>query len=458
MLVHKAMHEYQRKALKFSLENRDSYQSLDLGLGKTLVALMWIRNIKAKGVLVVGPIKVMYNTWPEEIKKWTPNLTYAIVHGPDKRQALLSKVDVYLTSFSTLIWLFKTCKGLKHLPFDAIIIDEGSKIKAHNTKMFKALRAMADLFPKGKIILSGTPAPNSLLNLWSQYFFLDGGIRLEKAYTRYQLKYFENVDKDGRVWVIKAGAAPIIHERIRDITYRLEGTDYIKLPGRIDNFIKLRLPESVRKKYDELEQEFFLELDSGNTVELFNKMGLSMKLRQIVQGAVYTDKLGHFEELHTEKVEALQELMEINEGKPVLCAIQFIFELELIRRVFPTAPVIRGGVSNDEATRLIGMWNQGKIPLLLCHPQSLSHGMNLQSGGNIVLWFALPWSGDVYEQFIGRLKRQGQTADNVIVHHLVMQKTVDTAIAMSLKNKAKGQRALLDYLNKYHKGELEGQL
>jgi SNF2 family DNA or RNA helicase len=455
MIVHPKAHKYQAKALKFSLDNRASYQSLDLGLGKTLIAIMWANNIEHRGVLIVSPIKVMYNTWPSELKKWAPDMTYSVVHGPNKLKALHAKADVYLTNFESIVWLFAAIKKMKRVPFNALIIDEGSKIKAHNTKRFKALRAMRDIFTEGKIILSGTPAPNSLLNLWSQYFMLDSGVRLGKAYGEYQARYFDPLDRDGRMWAIKPGVSQVIYDRIKDITFRLDGADYIEMPERVDNFIKLTLPPSAREKYDTLEKDFFLELGEGKNIELFNSMALSMKLRQLVQGAIYTDKERNYEVIHNEKIEALQEVVEEAQGTPVLCAIQFIFELDLIRSVYPNAPVIRGGVSNTEATRLVQLWNERKIPLLLCHPNSLSHGMNMQYGSNIIVWLGLPWSGEVYEQFIGRLKRQGQSEKTVVVNHIICRNTIDVAIANALRNKAKGQQALLDYINKYHNGEME---
>lgn len=455
-VYHPAMHEYQRKALDFALEHKESYQSLGLGLGKTLIAIQWIVNVKPKATLVVAPIKVMWNTWPDELQKWAPHLKYVVLHGPDKARLLQSKADVYLINYEGLVWLYTTLwKNKKRIPFNAVILDEGTKIKSHSTKRFKALKAMRPLFTAGKIVLSGTPAPNTLLNLWSQYFFLDGGERLDKHYTKFQVKYFEPLGTDGRVWVIKTGVAPLIYEKIRDITFRLEGTDYVKMPKRIDNFIKLTLPPEVRRQYDELESEYFLALDQEKSIEVFNSAAISMKLRQFVQGAVYTGIDREYHVFHQEKIEALKELVEQNEGTPILCAIQFIFELELIHKVFPGTPCIRGGVSNTDARALVQAWNRKELPLLLCHPNSLSHGMNMQSGGNIIVWHGLPWSGEVYEQFIGRLERQGQLAETIVVNHFIMKGTIDVAIAASLKSKAKGQKDLLDYIRKYHAGELE---
>lgn len=469
MITHPKAHEYQVRALKFSLETTvhnhlTSYQAIDLGLGKTLIALMWVSNIEYRAVLVVSPIKVMYNVWPQEIAKWTPDLKYTIVHGPDKLTRLKEKgVDIFLTNYESIVWLFAAIKKMKHIPFDAIILDEGTKIKDCRTKRYKALRAMRDLFPAGKMILSGTPMPNSHLNLWAQYYFLDGGVRLGKAYGEYQARYFDPVDTDGRVWRIKQGCDRVIQERIRDVTFHLDGTDYIKMPSRIDNFIKIDLPKDVQKKYKLLEEKYFLELEEGKSLEVFNKLALGTKLRQFVQGALYTDDgkgkgPRPYEVFHNEKLEVLKDLVETADGTPILCAIQFIFELELIRAAFPKVPIIRGGVSNSEATRLIDAWNARDLPLLLCHPNSLSHGMNMQYGSNILLWYALPWSGEIYEQFIGRLKRQGQREESVVVHHIIARNTIDIAIARGLRARAKGQAGLLNYLNAYHKGEIDDKI
>ncbi|MCK9410440.1 MAG: DEAD/DEAH box helicase [Bacteroidetes bacterium] len=455
IIVHPKAHGYQARALEFSLNNRDSYQALKMGLGKTLVSLMWILNIEPKATLVIAPIKVMYNTWPAEIEKWAPGLTYTIVHGPDKLTQLHKKVNIYLTNFESIVWLYEALKKMKCIPFDAIIIDEGTMIKDSKTKRWKKLRAMREMFPKGKMVLSGTPMPNSMLNLWTQYFFLDGGVRLHSSFGEYQVRYFDPQDKDGRVWTIKSpGVAAIIHKRIRDITFTLDPSEHIKLPPVIYNFIKLTLPPKLQKMYNALEEDYFLRLSENKAIEVFNSMALSMKLRQFIQGALYTDTKGTYEVLHTEKVEALKELVEASDGTPILCAIQFIFELDLICKAFPGTPVIRGGVSNTEATRLVNAWNRRELPLLLCHPKSISHGMNMQTGGNHILWFGIPWSGEQYEQLGGRLARQGQEADNVVMSHLIMKSTIDVAIAASLRNKAKGQQAMLDYINAYHKGEI----
>jgi len=454
--IHPKAHDYQARALRFSLQHPESYQALDMGLGKTLIALMWAKNLGVP-VLVVAPIKPMYNTWPDEIKKWIPDLQYTIIHGPDKARQLRKKADVYLTNFESILWLEKELKKIfsetKRLPFRAVVIDEGSMIKSSKTKRFKALKRLRAIFPQGKMILSATPSPNSLLELWSQYFFLDGGKRLGAFVTKFQVTHFRPVDQRGFIWQIKPGAEEAIYEAIAGITFRLNADDHIKLPKRIDNFIKLSLPTKVQEKYEQLEADFFMELSSGQGLDIFNSASLSMKLRQFVQGAIYIDAERNYERIHYEKRDALKELVETS-PKPILCAIQFRFEFDLIREVFPKVPIIYGGVSNKEAMRLVQAWNKGELPLLLCHPKSISHGMNLQAGSNIILWYGIPWSGEQYSQLIGRLARQGQKEENVIVHHFIMKKTIDVAIMASQKNKAKGQKGLLDYLYKYHRGEI----
>ncbi len=456
MFIHPEAHDYQARALRFSLERDVSYQALDMGLGKTLIALMWIAN-RELPTLVVAPIKPMYNTWPDEIEKWTPDLRYTIIHGPEKSVNIRKDRDVYLTNYESILWLekelIKIFKETKRLPFRAVILDEGSMIKSAKTKRWKALKRLQRVFSKGKMILSATPSPNSLTELWTQYFFLDGGKRLEPHNGYYLAKYFIPVDKEGRKWAIKPFMDEYIYKSVADIPFRLDANDYIKLPKRIDNIIKLTFPPKIQEKYTTLENEFFFELENSEIHDVLNSSALSMKLRQFIQGAFYTDDNKNFQKVHDEKLEALKELVEAT-SKPILCAIQFRFEYELIKAAFPKVPIIYGGVSNAQARELVQQWNLGKIPLLLCHPKSLSHGMNLQAGSNIILWYGLTWSGEQYEQLIGRLKRQGQKEDNVVVHHFVIRKTIDVAIMAALRAKAKGQNEFLSYLKKYHNGEL----
>ncbi len=460
-------HQYQLDAGKFMDANPKSYLALDMGMGKTLITIRWIQRIlpEVKAVLVLAPLRTIYSSWPEELQKWAPELSYTILHGSEKNTELNKKVDVYLMNYEGITWLFNKLKEqfkkTKTVPFRGLVLDEGSKCKSSTTKRFKYLKKMCDIFPKYRTILSGTPAPNSLLDLWAQYFLLDKGDRLEPFVTAFKRLYFYQVDRMGFVWSINKGSADIIYKKIEDITYRLDASDYIDLPGRIDNIIKIDLPKKVQKQYEVLEKDFFMSLEKCD-IEVFNSASLSMKLRQFVQGAVYTDThlQGNeyikqdgtittgprdYEIVHNEKLSILIDLMDEACGQGILCAIQFKFELDLILMKYPDARVIAGGTNHFEAIEIIRDWNLGKVPLLICHPASLSHGVNLQTGSHIILWFGLPWSLEQYLQLNARLFRQGQK-EVVRIHHLVCKDTVDESIMKALKNKFRGQKDLLDYL------------
>jgi len=444
------LYDYQKKALTFCLQKRRCYLALDMGMGKTCISLKWCKHIlpSVKGILVIAPLRTIHSTWPDEIEKWSPELSYVILHGPKKDQELHKTADLYLMNYEGIAWLFDSLKRLfktkGSLPFRGVILDEGSMIKSPSTKRFKILRRLKDIFPNARMILSGTPAPNSLLDLWSQYFFLDDGQRLGGAYTRYKHDHFQQVDRMGFVWKLRPGQDKPIYQKIQDITYRLDAKDYLELPERIDNIITVNLPEEKMRQYKELEKEFFLELEDTK-FEAFSAASLSMKLRQFLQGAVYVDDKRNYKIIHKEKLNALKSLVEEADGQGILCAIQFRFELDMIRKMFPKAPVIAGGTNTKDAAKYIKQWNLGEIPLLLCHPASLSHGVNLQAGSHIILWYGLTWSLEQYLQLNARLHRHGQKK-GVIVHHLIVKGTVDGRVFRALKAKFKTQSELLDYL------------
>jgi SNF2 family DNA or RNA helicase len=448
-------HPYQKKGLKFCLENPSSYLQLSMGLGKTLISLEWVKDKLDSGVLIIAPLRAISTTWPDEMEKWGYDYTYTVLHGPEKLHNIGLKRQVYIINFEGLQWLFDAMKTLfkvtKRLPFRTIIIDEGSMIKSPSTKRFKTLRKLVDVF-HNKLILSGTPAPNSLLDLWSQYYFLDGGERLEKAYYKYRQMYFYPLDYKQFTWAIRSQEQKdMIYDKIKDITFRLDAGDYIKLPDRIDNVIKLRLSKTLQDNYKLLEKKFFLELEDTE-IEVFNSAALSMKLRQYIQGGLYTNDKGAWEKVHEVKLNQLKEMVEIADGSPILCPIQFKFELELIRKVFPKVPAIVGGVPAQTTVQYIKDWNKKKIPLLICHPASLSHAVNMQYGGHTIVWYGLTWSSEQYQQLNARIDRQGQKHE-VIVHHLVMQNTIDIAVMRALKSKIAGQRQLLDFIKDYHNAD-----
>jgi len=461
-----ALHDYQERALAFALEKECSYLALKMGLGKTAISLYWAKEVltTAKGILVVAPLRAITTTWPDEIAKWQPQLTYTILHGTKKDAAYEKKSDLYIINFEGLPWLFKKLKQsfklTKKVPMRAAIIDEGSMIKSPSTKRFKIIRKIKDIFPTYRMILSGTPSPNSLLDLWSQYFFLDDGRRLGKVFSHFRQEHFKTVDRDGFVWVINKGADKIIHKQVGDITFSLDEKEHIKLPKRIDNVISVNLTPKQRKEYENLQEMFFDNLP-GVMNDPLGAITLAAKMRQYLQGAIYTgvrihknqflDKDGKvvknnpYTIVHKEKLNVLKSLVEEANGQGILCAIQFRFELDMIHSVYPKAPVIAGGVKPAEATKYIRDWNKGKVPLLLCHPASLSHSVNLQTGSHIILWYGMPWSLEQYLQLNARLHRQGQTK-NVIVHHLIVKNSTDERVVKALKYKHKNQREFLQYI------------
>lgn len=445
------LRKYQERGIEFCKKHKRAYLAVDMGLGKTRITLETLAANK-KPALIFAPLRGVYSTWPDECEKWTPQLTYQILHGPQKDKALNTKADLYFVNPDGIKWLYKALKAYyektNSIPFEELIIDEGSMWKSSRTKRFSILQVLFPLFRNYRFILSGTPAPNSLLDLWSQYYILDEGKSLDSSFYRFRNAYFLSADKERRVWFLKKDVKEEIYKRIRSSTFRLDSKDHLELPERIDNRISLKLGKVLAKKYKDLETKFFLEC-GDDKIEAFNIMGLSNKLRQFVQGGMYKE-VGSKEwfAIHSLKLDALKELVETSNGQGILCAIQFRFELQMIQKIFPNTPIIAGGTNAKTAAMYIKQWNDQELPLLLCHSQSLSHSVNLQSGGHLVVWFGLPWSLEQYLQLNKRLHRSGQE-DNVIVHHIILRNTIDEIIFRVLTRKNATQQHLLDYLNNY---------
>lgn len=450
---------YQKRAVLFALKNPASYLALDMGLGKTYISLTWISDILAKdksikSFLVLAPLKTIYATWPDEIQKWKPELTYTILHGDAKDSNLKKDVDLYLMNYEGLHWLFRALMKYKTWPFQALIIDEGSMLKSSSTVRFKTLKHIVPRLSKWRLILSGTPAPGSLLDLWPQYYLLDGGKRLGPTITPFRFKYFTQINSNRFTWKIKASLKPEIYKLIDDITFRLDAEDHIRVPKKENIVVPIELPKDKMTMYKALEEDFYTSLSGKESIEVFNVLSLSMKLRQFVQGAVYNTEDTHLPasqrrviHIHNKKLDFLEALVTKAAGQGILCAIQFRFELDMIKSRFPNTPVIAGGTSSADSLKYIRAWNAKEIPLLLCHPLSLSHGVNLQTGSHIILWYGLTWSLEQYLQLNARLHRSGQTKP-VKVYHLVAKNTIDEKIYSALRGKFRGQQELLNYLRR----------
>lgn len=452
---------HQAKASKFALERLYSYSAIDMGLGKTFIGINWIKS-KTKSTLVIAPLRTAQTSWPNEIKKWAPELSYEILHGPDK--SLKYRARVYIINYEGLKWLyselFKLYHAKKPIPFASIVLDEASMVKSYKTSRFKFLKDIRHLCTEGALMLGGTPTPNSLLDLWSQMFLLDRGKRLGSKYHDYRKKYFNPMTKWGTVnesndwkelersrWEL---ADPkyenVIYEKVGDVMFRLDADDYIKLPSLTYNYIDIDLPKVALDYIQKLAKDKVLTI-GPNTIMIENASKLSMCLRQICQGAIYVDEQKNWVEIHDAKVKALKSLIEEANGHGILCPIQFRFELEILQKAFPGTPYIAGGTKDFPS--ILAKWNRRELPLLLVHPASISHGVNAQAGSHIVVWYALTWSLEQYLQLNKRLHRMGQT-HGVVIHHLVAKGTIDEFIVEALRTKKNTQDCFLSYLKQLH--------
>lgn len=449
------MRPHQERAVAFHLEKRSSYNALKPGAGKTLIALSWMEQVFAtdkniKSFLVLSPCFTTSKSWPDEIKKRKPDMTFSICHGPNKTSYLDENTQIKLVNFEGLPWLLDIVveyhRKYKRYPFQGLLIDEGSKMKDSSTVRFKTFKRMLPLFSPWRLILSGTPAPNSPEDFWSQYFILDGGKRLEPSLTRFRTKYF--VQGFNRFkWVIKSPEAEAqIYEAIKDITFYVDPSEYSTLQPIVYNDIKVPLPKNVRSTYKELEDNFFLNIDDV-TVETPTVLSLGMKLRQLMQGGMYGETSDGEREVafvHNQKVKMLKSYLD-SVDEPVLCAFQFSFELEIMKKELGDFPFINRWTKKHDALRYMDEWNRGKIPFLACQPQSVSHGLNIQFGARLIVWLGLTWSSETFEQFNARLHREGQK-EQVVVTSILFEDTIDVKVQAALQSKIKGQRRFLNFL------------
>jgi len=401
----------------------------------TAIAELMYNRFEINRVLVIAPLRVAENVWEAEGKKWDhlKHLRFAKVLGTEKErlQALKTGADVYVINRENVRSLVDYYKN--NWPFDMVVIDELSSFKSPRAKRFKALKKVRPLI-KRVVGLTGTPAPNGLIDLWSQVYLLDRGERLGKTLTGYRERYFLP-DKRNRDVIFtykpKEGAEEAIYNKLSDICISMKND--LQIPERIDNIVPVKLPLKAMEKYRQLERDLLLPLLEADVVA-GSAAVLTNKLLQLTGGTVY-DEEGEVQEIHREKLKALEDLVEAANGRPVLVYYGYRHQLERIQKH------LGGRVLNTTAD--IEDWNKKEVPVMLAHPAAAGHGLNLQDGGSTVIWFGLPWSLELYSQANARIHRQGQK-DPVVVHHLVAKETIDEDVMQVLKNKEAGQEALLN--------------
>lgn len=440
-------HSYQEDAMAFMLQRGAAGLFLDPGLGKTSITLGAFSVLKQQGLLnrmlVIAPLRVCYGVWGQEIAKWQEfnHLRVEILHGKDKDKALRRDADVYVINPEGLKWLFSG-KNIRVLDAQMLVVDESTKFKRTTTARFKLLRPMLGRFQR-RYILTGTPAPNGLIDLFGQIYILDEGTSLGRFITHFRNEYFYPTGYLGYEWTPKKDTPQRILEKISPITMRLEDKDWLKLPELIENSIVVDLPEQSMRQYKELEEEF-ITLISGEEVTAVNAGAASIKLRQLANGAAYTAD-GHAI-LHDAKLDALEDLVEELSGAPLLVLYQFKHDVARIQERFGMVPYIGSGVSEKKAEEHCMRFNMGDLPILLAHPQSAGHGLNLQERSNHVAFFGPTWDLELHIQAMKRVYRQGNPNTHVHVHTIIGRETIDEVVVRALSGKDKTQRGLLNAL------------
>ena len=448
MLNETNLHSYQQVAVEHIIRNPYCGLFLEMGLGKTASTLTAIKRLmndylEVGKVLVIAPKRVAQTTWTDELEAWSHlkgQFTVSKILGtPKQRQAAIkAQADIYIVNRENIGWLTDQLQG--YWPFDTVVIDELSSFKSNKTRRFRALRSIRPKIDR-LIGLTGTPAPNGLIDLWPQIYLMDMGERLGKTLTGYREKYFKPGRGNGQVvfdYRLKQGCEESIYQQISDICVSMKAEDWLSLPERIDRTHTVKLSEVNRKRYIDFERDQILQLDTDDSgdISAVNAAALSNKLLQFANGAIY-DADRNVHEVHDEKLEKLEELVEAANGKPVLVFYSFRHDVARIaHRLKGYKTKVIDGADDIQA------WNDGKIQVMLAHPASAGHGLNLQRGGNIIVWFGATWSLELYQQANARLHRQGQTR-TVMVHHLVTEGTLDEDVMKAIAGKADKQEALM---------------
>ncbi len=429
----------QEKSSEFAIIKKKCALFLGMGMGKTAtgltVAKYFLDDFLVSKVLIIGPKRVANTVWKQEAQNWEHlkdlNIRICTGSNSDRSLAITSKAEIHVINRENIDWLIKKAKW----KYDMIIIDESTSFKNSKSKRWRALKSVTK-YCKSIILLTGTPAPGGEIDLWAQCYLIDNGERLGKNITMFRQRFFD-ADYMGYSYKIKEGASDKIKQLISDICLYLDPKDHLDLPDAIPLTYYAELPDNVRKQYNELEKELLLTV---NNIDIMSASNAAMrnKLSQICNGAIYdSEKVAH--ELHDEKIQILKDIIEDNPGENFLVAYNFKSDLSRLQKAFPKAKIL------DDSIKVQKDWNEGKIKILLAHPASAGHGLNLQFGGSIIVWFGLNWSLELYQQFNKRIDRPGQK--NIVrICHIVARDTVDEDIMLSLTKKDKTQQSILDFL------------
>lgn len=441
-------HNYQRYATEYIESHPTAAVFLDMGLGKTSITLTAINNLlfdyfDAHRILVIAPLRVARSTWADEIEKWDHlrDLTFAIAVGTEKErlEALRKQADITMINRENLQWLIE--KSGQPFEYDMVVIDELSSFKNHQAKRFKALMKAR---PKIKRIvgLTGTPSSNGLMDLFAEFKILDMGVRLGRFIGQYRNTYFKPDKVNGPIvysYKPLPGAEDAIYKKISDITISMKAADHLKMPELVNTKYMVHLSEKEKKMYEDMKAELVLELPEGE-ITAANAASLSGKLSQMANGAVYADDESILP-IHDRKLDALEDIIESANGKPLLIAYWFKHDLMRIEQWLTEKKIPFQKLDSDASMK---KWNKGELPVALIHPASAGHGLNLQSGGSTLVWFGLTWSLELYQQTVARLYRQGQSSGTVTVIHILTEGTVDEKIMRALADKDNTQSAMID--------------
>lgn len=437
-------YQYQQVAIDWIINHKQAAVLLEMGLGKTIITLTAVKQLLDKDevhrVLIIAPIRVAISTWPAEIRKWEHlnGLKYAVAVGTPKERekAILSDAQIVTLSRDSVDWLVNK-SGLR-FDFDMIVIDELSSFKAYNSQRSRAIYRVQPMM-KRMVGLTGTPSSNGLMDLFAEFKALDGGQRLGRFITRFRETYFRPGWGNGTIvynYIPLPDAEERIYQKISDMTVSMKALDHLKMPELIVNRVPVRMEKDERKLYKAMKDDMILDV-GGQEIDAKNAATLSGKLAQMANGALYGEDGNSFITIHDKKLDALEDLIEAANGKPVLVAYWFRHDKQRIIRRFPDAREIR---KSEDITD----WNDGKIPVALIHPASAGHGLNLQHGGNVLIWFGLTWSLELYQQTNARLWRQGQKEQTVVIYHILTAGTIDERILDALESKSTTQEALIN--------------